>query len=118
MKRILKMSLILTCAIMLCAGCSSTSKAANFNGLTTPNGKAIAHMSTSNIAIHLLGSSPLVGDASLDKTVDDFTAAAKGEKGSKVNIVQSSVFCWWFILPPFSFVLTPVSSNVAGDVLP
>jgi hypothetical protein len=108
---------LLMIALVLCASCSWTASATNFNGLSTPGGKPIAHVSQSNLAIHLLLSKPLLGDASLAKTVDDFTAAAKGMNASKVNIVQSKVTTWWFILPPFSFVLTPVSSNVAGDAL-
>jgi len=118
MKRVLAMSVTLACLIMLCASCTSTRKATNFNGLSTPDGKPIAHLSTSNLAIHLLGTQPLVGDATLRGTVEDFTRAAKEEKASEVRIVQSSVFNWWFIFPPFSLVLTPVSSNVAGDALP
>lgn len=118
MNRVLTMSLTLACTIMLCASCSTTRKATNFNGLSTPDGKPISHLNTSNIAIHLLATQPLVGNASLEGTVDDFTRAAKEENATKVRIVQSSVTNWWFIFPPFSFVLTPVSSNVAGDALP
>jgi hypothetical protein len=109
-------SLILLCSL-LCISCSTTRQAANFNGLSTPEGRPIAHLSTSNLAIHLLGTMPLVGDASLTGTVDNFTQVAKMKNASKVRIVQSSVFSWWFVFPPFSFVLTPVSSNVAGDAL-
>jgi hypothetical protein len=116
------MSKVLTigvaCAMLLCAACSTTRKAANFNGLSTPNGKPICHLNTSNMAIHLLGSQPLIGNASLEGTVDAFTKAAKEENAAKVNIVQSNVSTWWLILPPFSIVLTPVTSNVAGDALP
>ena len=113
MKRVLTMGVIL-----LCASCSITRKATNFNGLSTTNGKPIAHLNTLNIAIHLVAMEPLVGDASLEATMSNFTKAAKEENATKVNIVQSSVFAWWFILPLFSFVLTPVTGNVAGDVLP
>lgn len=118
MKRVVTMSLTLACVIALCAACSMTRTATNFNGLSTPDGKPIAHLSTSNVALHLLMTEPLVGDATLEGTVSDFTRAAKEEKATKVRIVQSNVFAWWFILPPISFVLTPVTSNVAGDALP
>ncbi len=30
-------------------------------------------------------------------------------------IVQSSTCCYWWILPPISFVVQPVVGNVAGD---
>jgi hypothetical protein len=118
MNKNLKLSLFLACTALLCAACSTTDTAKNFNGLSTPDGTPIAHMRTSNLAIHLLATTPLVGNATLDQTVADFTRAAKTANAGNVRIVQSSVFKWWFILPPFSFVLTPVSSNVSGDALP
>ncbi len=104
--------------LVVFAGCSSTTKCTDFSGVTTPDGKAIAHLSTSNVALHfLLGKSPLKGDASLEKTVADFTAAAKAEGASKVRIVQSRRTNWWFVFFPFSLLITPVTSNVAGDAI-
>jgi hypothetical protein len=69
------------------------------------------------MAIHLLMKKPLAGDASLEKTVADFTAAAKSEGATKVNIVQSSCNKLWYIFFPISLVVTPVLSNVAGDAV-
>lgn len=106
--------------VVLCvfSSCSSTKRAADYNGLTTPSGQPVAHLSTSNIALHLLmGKSPLAGDATLEKTVADFTAAAKAEGATSVRIVQSNSTSWWFIFFPFSLLVTPVTSNVAGDAI-
>ena len=112
------MSLVL-CLIIVASvtGCSSTTVARDFNGLSTPAGSA-EHLSTSNIAIHgLFGVKPMWGNATLEKTVSDFTAAAKSNGASKVQIVQSNVTKLWFIFPPISFFVTPVFSNVAGDAV-
>ena len=111
-------SVLLMVALLVFSGCSTTSQAKNFNGLTTPDGNAI-HLSTSNVALHLLFGTGkgIWGDASLEKTVSDFTEAAKAEGASKVRIVQSNRRAWWFVYPPISFFLTPVTSNVAGDVV-
>ncbi len=103
--------------VMVLVGCSSVTKCTEFNGLTTPDGKAIAHVSANNIALHLLSKDPLVGDASLETTLGDFTAAAKAAGAKEVRIVQSRRTNWWFLFPPFTFIITPVTSNVAGDVL-
>ena len=100
------------------AGCSSTTVADNFNGLSSPDGKPIAHLSTSNVAMHLLlGKKPVWGDASLEKTVSDFTEAAKAQNATKVRIVQSSRTNWWFLFFPFTLFFTPVTSNVAGEAI-
>ena len=100
------------------AGCSSTKQSKAWNGLSSPDGTPLAHVSTSNVALHfLMGRDPIVGNASLDQTVNDFTAAVKATGASKVRIVQSSSRAWWFAFPPFSFFITPVTSNVAGDAI-
>lgn len=105
-------------ASMLVSGCSSTKVANDLNGLSSPDGKVIAHLNTSNLALHLLvGKEPLAGDASLQKTVSDFTAAAKAQGAKEVRIVQSSSKAWWFVFFPFSLVFTPVTSNVAGEAI-
>lgn len=110
--------LALLVSALYLVGCSSTTVARNFNGLDTTEGKPVAHISTSNVALHLMmGKSPLVGDASLEKTLGDFTAAAKQQNASKVHIVQSSKRAWWFLLFPFTLLVTPVTSNVAGEAV-
>ena len=104
--------------IVFVSGCSSTKYARDWNGVGSPDGEVLSHMSTSNVALHLLvGKKPLIGDASLSKTVSDFTAAAKSEGASKVRIVQSSGRAWWFLFFPFTLVFTPVTSNVAGEAI-
>ena len=100
------------------SGCSTTKVAKDWNGVGSPDGTPLAHVSTSNVAMHLLmGQNPTWGNASLDKTVSDFTAAAKAQGASKVHIVQSNSTSWWFIFFPFSLLVTPVTSNVAGDAI-
>lgn len=116
MKKLLSVNVLF--AALFLVGCSSTAKAPDFNGLSTPGGKPVAHVSSSNIALHtMFGKNPLVGDASLEKTVSDFTAAARASGAKNVQIVQSKVTKWWFVYPPISFLITPVTSNVAGDAL-
>lgn len=114
MKKIISLLLILAFAT---TGCSFSSHAKNFSGLSTPDGKAIEHLSKTNIAIHFLFSKPILGDATLAKTVEDFTSDAKVNGASKVRIVQSKVTSLWFLMPPFTIFLTPTITNVAGDTL-
>ncbi len=98
-------------------GCAVTKHAKDFNGLTTPDGDAY-HLNTSKYALHFLfGFFPLIGDASIEQTVSDFTTAAKEDGASQVRIVYSDKFNWWFIFPPFTFLLTPVSTTVIGDAI-
>ena len=100
--------------VLVGVGCSMTTQASNFNGLSTPDGTA-THFSTTNVAVHLLFTDPVWGDASLPATVADHTAAIKAAGMSKVRIVQSNVNTLWWVLPPFSFIAQPVVTNVASD---
>lgn len=103
--------------LTMLSGCSST-KQAGFNGLTSPDGTPVAHLNTSNLALHLLvGKQPLIGDASLQRTMVDFTNEAKRLGATKVRVVQSNERAWWFIFFPFTLLFTPVTSNVAGDAI-
>ncbi len=103
-------------AVALMAGCSTTSTASNFSGLTTPDGGA-KHLSTTNIAVHVLGAGPVWGDATLEGSVADHTAAAKKGGAGKVRIVQSNVNTYWWLLPPITFIIHPVVTTIAGDAL-
>ena len=118
MKSSMKSLALLLAVVVVLSGCSSTKVANEWNGVGSPDGKVLGHLSTSNVALHLLvGKKPLAGDASLQQTVSDFTAAAKAQGASNVRIVQSSSRAWWFIFFPFTLVITPVTSNVAGEAL-
>ena len=103
-------------AVALASGCSMTTEAKDFNGLTTPDGKA-THVSTTNIALHLLFTNPVVGDATLPQTVADHTAAVKKTGASKIRIVQSNVTTYWWILGPITLVIHPVVTTVASDAI-
>ena len=117
-RNFLKPASVLMSIMLFVTGCSSTKVAKDFNGLTSPDGQVIGHLSTNNVGLHLLiGKKPLIGDASLEKTVADFTAAAKSQNATKVRIVQSSSRAWWFLFFPFTVFFTPVTSNVAGEAI-
>ena len=106
----------LTLCVTLSA-CSLTQEAKHFNGLTTPSGSPATYQVTTNYALHLLfGWKPLLGNASVDRTIGDFTAAARKQGGSRFRVADRSCTAYWIILPPISFVLTPVICEVGGDV--
>jgi hypothetical protein len=107
--------LALASGFIVMLGCSLTSKADNFNGLTGMDGKQVKHYGTTNYAIHVLGVGPIWGNATLQQTVSDFAKQAKAAGASAVRVVQSDTSTLWWVLPPISFVIHPVIGNVAGD---
>ena len=109
-------ALLLATVVLMAAGCSFTSKAAQFNGLTDFEGKKVTHVNTTNLAVHLLFKQPVWGNATLEQTVSDLTDEAKAGGASEVRLVQSGTTTYWWVFPPLSFVVHPVIGNAAADV--
>jgi hypothetical protein len=100
------------------AGCSISSKATDYSGLKNINGDKVTHINTRNYAVHAFITKPLFGDATLQNTVKSFTEEAKKTGATKVMIVQSNETTLWWLLPPLTLLLTPVTVDVAGDAIP
>jgi hypothetical protein len=109
---------VLVLVMGVAAGCSISSKATDFSGLRGLDGDKVTHINTRNYAVHLLVTRPLWGDATLQNTVKDFTEEAKKTGATKVRIVQSDEWTMWYLLPPLTLILTPVTVDVAGDAIP
>lgn len=107
--------LIVVAAFVFLSGCTMTSAARNYSGLQIPEGTPKAHVNTTNVAIHVLFSKPIWGDSTLPAVIRDCTAAAKAEGATKIDLVQSNVSTYWWLLPPITFVIHPVVANAAGD---
>ena len=108
---------MLVCAMGVAAGCSITDTASDLRGIKGVDGDKLTHINTRNYAINLFMSKPLIGDASLNATVQNFADEAKKVGATKVRIVQSDETVLWWFPPVLGFIFTPVASNVAGDAL-
>ena len=108
-------ALLLATVVLMAAGCSMTSKATQFNGLTDFEGKKVTHLNTTNLAVHLLFKDPIWGNATLEQTVSDLTDEAKAGGAREVRLVQSHKRTYWWVLPPISFIVHPVVGNAAAD---
>ena len=99
------------------AGCSISNTASDLRGIKGVDGDKLTHINTRNYAVNLFVTKPLIGDASLNATVQSFADEAKKLGATKVRIVQSSETVMWYFPPILGFIFTPVYSNVAGDAL-
>ena len=108
---------MLVCVMGVAAGCTISDTAADLRGIKGVDGDKLTHINTRNYAINLFMSKPLIGDASLDATVQSFADQAKKLGATKVRIVQSSETVMWYFPPVLGFIFTPVYTNVAGDAL-
>ena len=112
---LIRIILTLLCTLAFTINCSSTKTAKRFSNIDTPDGKPVTFQSTTNLGVNfLIVAYELYDKASLDNTVNDFTIAARKDRATKHMITDTSCNPWWFILPPFTLVLTPVSCTVSG----
>jgi hypothetical protein len=108
---------ILVLGMGVTVGCSISNKATDLRGIKGVDGDKLMHINTRNWAINLFMVKPIIGDATLNKTVQNFADEAKKEGATKVRIVQSTEHVMWYFPPILGFIFTPVYSNVAGDAI-
>ncbi|HMV46104.1 MAG TPA: hypothetical protein PK079_20660 [Leptospiraceae bacterium] len=118
MKKLLFLSILLITSVLI--NCSTTTKVKQFNNTTTPMGKPKYYQTTTNIAVHFFfGLIPIhdkLGNSSFEQTLDDFTDDAVKNRAPKVHIIQRETTRYWYILLPFTIILTPVSTELTGFV--
>lgn len=103
-------------ALFWLSGCASHTHASKFNGVAGIRGEPVEYQQTNTWAIHALWIYPLIGDASIENTVNEFSLEAKKHGATRINIEETSSFTYWFIFPPFSFVVHPVNTTIGGNV--
>lgn len=108
---------VVAMVLVIGSGCTFTNRAAISGGVTTFDGKTATHINTTKVAINLLLTQPLVGDASFQSTMNEVTAEAKKAGADQIRIVQSKQSTLWWVYPPFSLVIQPVISNIAADAI-
>ncbi len=113
-----KPSLALTSLLCLplLGSCTTHTHVTEFNGVDGLRGEPIEYQSTSTWALNFLFIFGIVGDSSLESTVDAFTKEASARSGKRVRITQTSSSTYWYIFPPLSFFFHPVQQTVEGEV--
>lgn len=96
--------------------CISHSHVEDFSGVAGLRGEPIEYQTTSSWALHGLFVFPLLGNAKKGHVLEAFAAEAAERGGTRFRVNQTSSLTYWFILPPLSFFIHPVSTTVEGDV--
>ena len=103
-------------ALLPLAGCVTHTHCTDLQGVPGFRGEPVEYQTTTSYAIHGLFVFPLSGDATLENTVKEFGAEASARGGKRVEIAETSKLTLWFILPPISFFIQPVITEVGGEV--
>ena len=99
------------------AACSTTTVGTKFNGIATSDGSPRVFQNTTNYAIHLgMGYYPVLGNGTVEGSINSFTDEARKNGGTKADITNMSANNFWYIFPPFTFLITPVVTDTYGYV--
>ena len=102
----------------LLSGCAFHSSATHWNGRVDPDGRPVHVKTTTVVGFNLLVLIRLIGGTNTDGMIDELTAEIAAEGGDGVRIIQTTSENYWYGFPPFTWILTPVISNVAADYRP
>jgi hypothetical protein len=105
-------------AVAVFAGCSATNTDLDYKGFQAKDGNAISYVHTTKSALNFTTAYPMIGDATLRSTFEDFKGEAKRLNGSKVRITTSTKTynCQYF---PLIGILFPIcTTEIGGEVYP
>ena len=98
--------------------CSFHSTATHWNGRVDTDGQPIFVKTTTNIGLNIAIILPLLGNTTIDTMIDETTAEIAAQNSDNVRVIQSSSENYWYGFPPFTWVLTPVITDVALEYRP
>jgi len=104
--------------LFFCSACSFHSTATRWNGLRDADGKPVYVKSTTNIGFNLLVLLPLLGNTSIDAMLDETSEEIAEEGGSRIRVIQSGAENYWYGWSPFTWIITPIVTDVAVEYEP
>lgn len=104
--------------LSLTTACSFHSTATHWNGRVDESGKPVFVKTTTNIGFNLAIILPLMGNTTIDAMIDEATRAIAEDDGDYVRVIQSSSENYWYGWSPFTWVLTPIVTDVALEYRP
>jgi hypothetical protein len=105
-------------SLLLVSGCSFHSTATHWNGRTDADGKPVFVQTTTNVGLNALIVLPILGSTTIDAMLDTTSAAIAERDSNRVRVIQTSSENYWYGFPPFTWILTPVITDVAVEYEP
>lgn len=116
--RMNRLRLLAIPALLATTACSFHSTATRWNGMRDADGHPVFVKTTTNIGFNLLIILPILGNTTIDSMLDETTAEIAKEGGSRVRVIQSGAENYWYGWSPFTWVITPVVTDVALEYQP
>ncbi|MBZ0151230.1 MAG: hypothetical protein K8J09_06825 [Planctomycetes bacterium] len=104
--------------LFVTAGCAFHSTATHWNGRVGTDGKPIFVKTTTNVGVNLLVILPLFGNTTIDTMLDETSGEIASQGSDHLRVIQTSAENYWHGFPPFTWILTPVITDVAVEYTP
>ncbi len=114
--RIRTRTLLLPLLLAILPACVTHSHITKFNGVNGIRGEPIEYQTTTSYALHFAFLFGLLGDASKEGTMDEFTREASARGATRMRVTQTSSSTYWYIAFPLSLFFHPVRQTVEGEV--
>jgi hypothetical protein len=105
-------------AALLFPGCTFISHANDWNGLNSPDGTPVHALTATTCGFQFLCFFPFLGPVQLDGTIDRATEQIRERGGDRVRLVFMGSSNYWWVLPPLSWLVTPVISEATLEYRP
>jgi hypothetical protein len=100
------------------SACTFHSTATHWNGRVGVDGQPVHLTTTTTYGFNLLVLLPFFGDTRTDSLVDACTAELAEQGSDRLRAVETESANWWYVLPPISWIVTPVMGSVSIEYTP
>jgi len=104
--------------LTLTGACSFYGTATHWHGRLDPQGKPVFVKTATNIGINLAVVLPVLGNTTMDEMIDVTTAEIAKMESDGVRVIQTSSENYWYGFPPFTWIITPVITEVSMEYNP
>jgi hypothetical protein len=105
-------------ALSFASACSFHSTATHWNGRVDQDGKPVFVKTTTNVGLNIAIAIPLFGNTTIDTMLNETTADIAKLGSDGVRVFQTTSENYWYGFPPFTWILTPVITDVAMEYRP
>ena len=109
---------LLAAIAALPAACSLSSTATHWNGRVGVEGQPIFVETTVNVGFNLGIIIPFLGNTTMDSMINVTSGEIAEKGGNRLRVIQTSSENYWYGFPPFTWIVTPVVTDVGIEYEP
>jgi hypothetical protein len=98
--------------------CTLHDTSTRWNGRVGIGGKQIFVKTSTNIGFNLGIVLPVLGNITTDRMIDAATAEIARDGSNHLRVIQTTSENYWYGFPPFTWIVTPVITEVAIEYQP